>query len=258
MNAEDVANDIAKRCGLLPFGFDSEKADMLYKQKEKELQARINQAYLDYHDDKKKMLYSRIPDKYKSMKFADLTKTASNEQMIKHCSQYVKNYSRHRKGFGIIGDMGVGKTTLMAITGVQLIKKYEQSVYFSTEEALLDEIRKSYDDDSYDSPEDVVRRIGEHDVVMIDELGQSTSNWSVLTIKRVIDTVINNNGKIFITTNYNSEELMKRWGYSKENKSPMQVIDRLFEVTDFYTMKGTSIRRLVSKGAKNEQGSFDW
>lgn len=258
MSLEDIINDIAKRQGLPPFGFDDTKAEELLAKKERELQARINEAYLNYHDDKKKLLYSRIPNKYRDMQFKDLIKSVDNERMINHCSQYVKNYEQHRKGVGIIGDMGVGKTTLMAITGVQLIKKYEQSVYFSTEEAMLDEIRRSYDDDSYDSPEDVVRRIGENDVVMIDELGQSTSNWSISAIKRVIDTVINNNGKVFITTNYNSNQLMARWGYSKENKSPMQVVDRLFEVTDFYMMKGTSIRRQVNKGDKSEQSNFDW
>lgn len=116
-------------------------------------------------------------------------------------------------------------------------------MYFATEEAILDEVRRSYDDTSLDNPEDIIRRLGRYDVIMIDELGQTTTSWGIATLKRIIDTSINNNRRLFITTNYTSKELLERWEESTHNKTPNQVIDRMAEAMDFYKVKGESFRR---------------
>lgn len=243
MSIDKVFNEIANRTGLAPFGFDEDRVKELLAQKEHELQQRINKAVMDQTDKQKGLLYSNIPEKYREMSFGDLIVNSNNQQIIKHCSQYVKTYEEHNKGIGLIGDMGVGKTTLMAIMGQMLIENNKLNVYFATEEAILDEIKHSYDDKSIDSPEDIIRRIGKNDVVMIDELGQTQSDWGVMTLKRIIDTVINNKGRLFITTNYTSEELKERWGSSNKNKTPKQVLDRMAEVMNFYRVNGNSFRR---------------
>ena len=89
---------------------------------------------------------------------------------------------------------------------------------------------------------------------MIDELGQTETNWGLMTLKRVIDTVINNGGRLFVTTNYSSAELKDRWGLSNKNKTPKQVLDRMAEVMNFYKVNGKSFRR--DSINKDEQASF--
>jgi|GEM_PF-5819228 AAA ATPase len=213
----------------------------LLKKKEMELQKRINEAILNRDEKAASLKYSNIPDRFRDMEFKDLIINRDNKQIVEHCINYVKAFNGHQKGIGLIGDMGVGKTTLMSIMGQHFIKKGYR-VYFATEEAILDEVKRSFDNRSYDNSEDIIRRIGKNDIVMIDELGQTTSEWGLATLKRVIDTVINNNNRLFITTNYNSKELLERWGNSKTYKTPHQVVDRLQETMNFYMVKGKSFR----------------
>lgn len=213
----------------------------LLKKKEWELQQRINDAILNRENKEASLKYSNIPGRFRDIEFKDLVINKDNKQIVDHCIKYVKSFNGYQKGIGLIGDMGVGKTTLISIIGQHLIKK-GYSVYFATEEAILDEVKRSFDDKSLDNPEDIIRRIGSHDIVMIDELGQTTSDWGLSTLKRIIDTVINNNNKLFITTNYNSKELLERWGNSKTYKTPHQVVDRMQETMNFYMVKGKSFR----------------
>lgn len=243
MSIDQVFKEIAKRNGLDEFTYDENRADALRKQKEEELQRKINIAIKGREDKLNSLEYSNIPNKFRDMAFSDLVVNEYNQQMIEQCSHYVKNYSQYHKGMGLIGDMGVGKTTLMAIMGQQMIKNNGLSVYFATEEAILDEVRRSYDDDSLDNPEDIIRRIGKYEVIMIDELGQTTTDWGIATLKRIIDTAINNNSRLFVTTNYTSVQLLERWNESSNNKTPNQVIDRMAEAMDFYKVKGESFRR---------------
>ena len=214
----------------------------LLKQKEWELQQKINAAILRREDKEDKLKYSNIPERFRDMEFKDLVINKDNEQLVNHCINYVKSFDGYKKGMGFVGDMGVGKTTLMSIIGQHLIKK-GYNVYFATEEAILDEVKRSFDNKSLDNPEDIIRRIGKHDIVMIDELGQTTSDWGLSTLKRIIDTVINDRNKLFITTNYNSKELLERWGSSKTYKTPHQVVDRMQETMNFYMLQGESFRK---------------
>ena len=213
----------------------------LLKKKEWELQQRINDAILNRENKEASLKYSNIPGRFRDIEFKDLVINKDNKQIVDHCIKYVKSFNGYQKGLGLICDMGVVKTKLNSIICQHLIKK-GYSVYFATEEAILDEVKRSFDDKSLDNPEDIIRRIGSHDIVMIDELGQTTSDWGLSTLKRIIDTVINNNNKLFITTNYNSKELLERWGNSKTYKTPHQVVDRMQETMNFYMVKGKSFR----------------
>ena len=95
---------------------------------------------------------------------------------------------------------------------------------------------------SLETVEDVIRNLCKHDIVVIDELGTTKNDWELSTIKRIIDGVINNNRKMFATTNYNGRELLERWGQTDTYKTPKQVLDRMNEAMDLYQIKGESFR----------------
>ena len=214
-----------------------------YKKRCRDLQKRINETSKSYYKKKGEGDYSSLPENAKKYEFSDLIENKDNIKMIRNLSQYVKNYNRTRKGIGLIGDTGIGKTTLIGITCKKIVKNYNKTLYFSSEMGMVDEITKAFDTKSPESPEDIIKKIGSHDLVFIDELGDTDNKWSVGAIKRVIDETINRGNRLFITSNYNAKQLIKRWGGSNENKTPQQILDRMNGAMNLYQLKGESFRK---------------
>lgn len=216
-----------------------------YKQRCRDLQKRINETSKSYYKKKGEGDYSSLPENAKKYEFSDLIENKDNIKMIRNLSQYVKNYNRTRKGIGLIGDTGIGKTTLIGITCKKIVKNYNKTLYFSSEMGMVDEIKKAFDSNSFDSPEDIIRKIGSHDLVFIDELGDISTDWSLSAIKRVIDETMNRGNRLFITSNYNAKQLIERWGGSNNYKKPQQILDRMNEAMNLYQLKGESFRRYI-------------
>ena len=239
-NALGTIAEIMASKGLV---YDEERADTKLRQRDVALQNESNKAYMTYHKKKDNLKFSGMPLKYQDMKLSDLITNKENGHMIKNMSYYVKNYQKMRKGIGLIGEMGVGKTTIIAVTCKEIVNRYHKTLYFASESTILNEIKNAIDDNSLSTPEDVIRNIGKHDLVVIDELGTTTNPWEITQVKNIIDSVLNNNNKLFITSNYNTKELLDRWKDSNINKTPRQIRDRMEEAMNIYELKGQSFRR---------------
>lgn len=246
MSIVDVLTDLRKNVSP-DFVYDEERVKRLRAEKKRELYARINEAYLRNEREKGNIKYSMIPPQYQDSEFSNLIVNSDNKEMIERMVQYVKNYEKMSKGVCLSGDYGVGKTRIIATTCKKLIELKGQSVYFATEQAILEEIKKTFNDDSLDTNEDVIRRICKHDIIVIDELGTTKNNWELSTIKRIIDGAINNNRRMFATTNYSGSELLERWGQTDTNKTPRQVLDRMNEAMHLWSVGGDSFRRRKDK-----------
>ena len=224
------------------FIYDEERVKKLRAERKRELYARINEAYLRNEREKGNLKYSMIPPQYQDAEFTDLEINKDNKLVIEEMVTYVKNFERKRKGVCLVGDYGIGKTRIIATTCKKLIELKGKSVYFATEQSILEEIKRTFNNDSLETVEDIIRNICKHDIVVIDELGTTKNDWELSTIKRIIDGVINNNRKMFATTNYNGRELLERWGQTDTYKTPKQVLDRMNEAMDLYQIKGESFR----------------
>lgn len=238
--ALETIEKIMKSKGIV---YNEERANRELARREAELQKRIDEASRNYYKKQGGLRYSGMPLKYRDLKFTDLITTKDNGQMIKTMAYYVKNYPQMRKGIGIVGGMGVGKTTMIAVTCKEIVERYEQTLYFASESTILNEIKNAIDDRSFDTPEDIIRRIADNDLVVIDELGTTTNQWEIVQIKSVIDAVLNKNNRLFITSNYSSNELLDRWKDGNTNKTPRQIKDRMEEAMDMFELKGKSFRR---------------
>lgn len=238
------AEEEGKEFKPIDLTYNKEVAKRLRQEKEMELQEKINGAYLNFYKEQNKLKYSMIPPQYQEAEFTDLVISKNNEVLINHMVKYVKNFERMRKGVCLIGDYGIGKTRIIATTCKKLIELKDQQVYFATEQSILDEVKRIFNDDSKNEAKDVIRKICTYDVVVIDELGTTKSEWELGIIKRIIDGVINNNRRMFATTNYSGNELLERWGQSDTNKTPKQVLDRMNEAMDLYKIQGSSFRSI--------------
>lgn len=245
VKGEIADNNIAKILEIfnkMDFVYNKEEAKRLRREKEMELQEKINKACLNFYKGQNDLKYSMIPPQYQEAEFSDLVINKNNEVLINHMVKYVKNFERMRKGVCLIGDYGIGKTRIIATTCKKLIELKDQQVYFATERSILDEVKRVFNDDSKNEATDVIRRICKHDVVVIDELGTTKNEWELGIIKSIIDDVINNNRRMFATTNYSGNELIERWGQSDTYKTPKQVLDRMNEAMDLYKIQGNSFR----------------
>lgn len=224
------------------FVYDEERVKKLRAEKERELYARINEAYLRNEKEKGNLKYSMIPPQYQEAEFTDLKINKDNKKIIDYMLNFVKNFDRMRRGVCLMGDYGIGKTRIVATTCKKLIELKGKRVYFATEQSILEEIKRTFKDDSLETPEDIIRSICNHDIVVIDELGTTKNEWELATIKRIIDGVINNNRRMFATTNYNAKELLDKWGQTETNKTPRQVLDRINEAMEVWQIEGESFR----------------
>lgn len=242
MSIVDVLEDIRKN--ISPnFVYDEKKVEQLRAEKEKELQDRINEAIKNHCINQNDLKYSMIPEKYQKSEFTDLTMTDENKVMIETVVKFVKNFDVMRKGICLMGAYGIGKTSLMAIACKKLIEEKDKKVYFATEQTILEEIKKTFNNTTTDGVEDVIRRICKHDVIVIDELGTTRNDWELSVIKRIIDGAIYGNKRLLVTTNYGKSELLERWGQSDTYKTPKQVIDRMNEAMDLYEVTTTKSYR---------------
>lgn len=214
--------------------YDEERVKKLRAEKKRELQKRINETYLRYHKQQNGLKYSMIPEKYKKAEFSDLTITKENQSMVEMVVRYVKNFDRMRKGICLMGSCGIGKTSLIAIACKKLIEEKDKKVYFATEQTILEEVKKTFNNMTTDEVEDVIRRICKNDIIVIDELGTTKGHWDLGVIKRIIDGVIDGNKRLFITTNYKKSELLQKWEQSETNRTPKQIVDRMNEAMDLY------------------------
>ncbi len=241
MGVVEILADLRKNVSP-NFVYDEERAKRLRAERKRELYGRINEAYLRSQREKGNLKFSMIPPQYQDAEFTDLEINKDNEVLIKTMVNYVKNFERMRKGVCLMGDYGIGKTRIVATTCKKLIELKGLSVYFATEQSILEEIKKTFNDGSLETPEDIIRNICKHDVVVIDELGTTKNEWELSTIKRIVDGVINNNRRMFATTNYSGNQLLERWGQTDTYKTPKQVLDRMNEAMDLYQIKGESFR----------------
>lgn len=225
------------------FKYSEKEAERILGEKESELSEVIEDATLGYLQKQGGLKYSGMPNKYKDMKFSDLLRNEDNSRVMKQLILYIKNFKRMPKGVGLVGGMGVGKTTLIAITCKEIVERYEKTLYFASESAILSEIKNSINNKTLDTPEDIVRRISSNDLVVIDELGTTSNQWEMAQIKQIIDGVLNNNNKLFITSNYGPSDLLGRWQDGNTNKTPRQIVDRMNEAMDIYRLQGKSFRR---------------
>lgn len=242
MSVVDVLTELRRNVSP-DFVYDEERVKKLRAERKRELYTRINEAYLRNEREKGNLKYSMIPPQYQEAEFTDLEINKDNKQLIEYMVKYVKNFETTRKGVCLTGDYGIGKTRIIATTCKKLIELKGKSVYFATEQSILEEVKRTFNDDSLDTPEDIIRNICKHDIVVIDELGTTKNEWELSTIKRIIDGVINNNRRMFATSNYSGNELLDRWGQTEAYKTPKQVLDRMNEAMHVWRVGGVSFRK---------------
>lgn len=207
-------------------------------EKESKLQAEINKA-CEYKANQETMkMFENMPKDTRDLTLSDIKSLWDPEEMylVNKAIDSAFNFKTTNKGLYMYSrQTGTGKTTLMASLARGIRNHYKASIFFASEDYILDKIKSSYRDDSELSEDKFIKDIARHDAIFIDELGQTTNPWSTKILKKLLDEIINNGSKLYITSNYGLNDLNKR--LKMEWKDPndqtvSQLLSRIRSLTE--------------------------
>ena len=170
-----------------------------------------------------------------------------------------KNYKSGKgKGLLFMGGVGVGKSRLVSTMLREYTLNYGIPSLFKEFTGLLSEIKSGYDKGLSESM--ILEKIGEIDILVIDELGKGRkSDWEITILDSIISNRYNMKKTTIFTTNYTEKKSttfaemftvrMGKDGMEEvERKETLKqrvharIYSRLKEMCDFIEMRGTDYR----------------
>lgn len=217
-------------------------------EREKELQAEIRKACEYKANQESNKMFANMPKDTRDLSLSDIKDSWNPDEMylVNKAIDSAYNFKTTRKGLYMYSKQtGTGKTTLMASLARGIRNHYKVSIFFASEDYILDKIKESYRDDSEFTEDEVLKDIAKHDVIFIDELGQSTKSWATKRLKKLLDEIINNGSKLYITSNYGPNVLAKRLISEQDDPDSelvTQFMDRIRSLTELLQFGNKSYR----------------
>lgn len=236
MNINNMLNDyeeMGKKNGN-----NDNSVEELRKQKEEELQERVNEACRQKDKRAEYEAFKRMPLNTMDMTLNDIKNTWSVEEskQVDKAIKFVYDFDKLNTGLYLYSKQsGTGKTTLASAIARAVYKHHSVPIFYGSEEYLLSKIRETYQENSSISEDDYIKKIARNKLVVIDELGQNVSDWSIKTLKRLLDDMMNYNSILVVTSNYGLNDLAIRLlnnQSNNENRTITQLLDRLKGMTE--------------------------
>lgn len=184
---------------------------------------------------------SGIGKRFQSRMFQTFkTDTQSRKYAYKVTKDYADNFDVHLEegtGLYIEGTNGTGKTHLAAAIAMQLMTDRKIPCICKTAGDLLLDIKGAFDNNEVSEKQvlDIYKKVP---LLIIDDLGkEQATDWSISTLYSIINERYERMLPIIITTNYNSNDLVKALtpkGY--DDLKAVAIISRLREVSAVLTM----------------------
>lgn len=217
------------------------------EQKIKEEQEKKHRQYQRYIGKCKQLLAnSKMGNRFKNRTFKNFVcRTHKQQECFDIAKNYADNFEEHKKkgeGLYFEGTFGTGKTHLAAAIAISLMSR-EIPVIFQTCGAMLSDIRKTYDDKNL-SEESTIRAYENVDLLVLDDLGkEQCTEWSVSTLYRILNTRYENMLPVIITTNYNTDDLIRTLSANSDMNRAQSIISRLHETSQAVTMVWEDYRK---------------
>lgn len=176
---------------------------------------RIHDIHAECEDRFQRLRSSTIPIRYRSA--GPLSPTLGNQQALAAVEER-KRTNKNTQGLFLYGDIGVGKTHLMALYAKYLILyRGENLIWWDTASlftTLKNNFGKKYFENENDSNEEIIKRAIRTDWLFLDDLGrEKASDWTHEVLFHVINSRYENNrNTIVISSNYSPVQLADRIG----------------------------------------------
>lgn len=171
-----------------------------------------------------KIQSAKIPKEYKDASVksfdTDIYTTQENVQTAIYAKsvavKYVELFQDLReKGKGVYlysRTKGSGKTRLATSITNALIKKYDCDALYISSVNLLNEVRKTFQEQSENGTYELVNKFKEVPLLIIDDLGvEKATVWSEELLTQILDERLSNKRPTILTSNYSIQELSKKY-----------------------------------------------
>src|SRR3989441_9323920 len=152
---------------------------------------------------------ARIPKRYEHCELSNYEFDGPHRNLASArmaACKFVEEYPLDNTGLLLIGSIGVGKTHLAVGTIKELILGKGIACLFYDYRELLKEIQNCYNDSVKATELDVLRRVFETEVLVLDELGAvKPTEWVWDTVSLILNTRYNDNRTTIITTNFDNK-----------------------------------------------------
>lgn len=166
----------------------------------------------------------QIGGRFRGMTMDDYRTTPESEKVKATCTRYIETFAdRAQNGDSLIflGACGTGKNMLAAIICQEVIKQKFTAVH-TTIFKLVRKIKASWDRDSDETEEQVIRSFSRPGLLVIDEVGvQFGSDTERLYLTEIINDRYENRKPTILISNLNLSEL--------EGVLGQRIVDRFYE-----------------------------
>jgi DNA replication protein DnaC len=189
-------------------------------------------------------LNSVIPRRYRDVSFDRNPVAQMPEAIVRHIRYYIRDIDANLdagRGLWLTGDPGTGKTSLAMLVSRHALDAGRSVGIFSLPR-LLNEIRRTYRDDSEQSYLELLDHLAQVDLLHLDDLGSQSSNeWVLEQLYSVINSRYEAERSVVVTTNLDVQELTKQ--------ITARTVSRLEEMCTVIPLHGGDNRQVVGRQA---------
>lgn len=187
-----------------------------------------------------------IPPRYIKATLDPVGKSTYDERIISVCKKYIAGLleDHGKRGLGLIGNVGMGKTYYMCAILLELIDKGKQCLFINMPE-FYHQLKSTFIPDGTRDYTGLITNAKQIQVLGIDEIGQrKLSDWAQEELYGIINYRYNwDLPTLFTTSKALSEHV--------HLISP-DITDRLYEMCDAYEIKGRqSLRKIQTQDEIN-------
>lgn len=215
-----------------------DELDAMIKAEDRERDAEKERAYKE----RTRQLFeqSNLGVKFERATFETWEKREGTQTAFNACQKWTAAWPPEKgKGLVIEGPTGSGKTHLAAAITHELLGRGVEVIFQSVPDLLL-RIRGTFSRNSEVTEEQIIRRLTEIELLVLDDLGaEKMTDWTETTMYNLIDQRYRHERPIIITTNLNLNEIGDRIG--------PRTMDRLAESYVSVRLKTNSYRRRTGR-----------